>query len=363
MKVLHICQRDDAHTGGSMQVAYSLIAELIRIGIDAHIVFVYGVRSWIGEQLDERAHYLELKSSKDALYKGWKLSRLIYDLKPAIIHHHDGLLWTYILHLPFTSAKVITHAHETYNSDLGTISKFITYIQRKFTKKLICVSRNTQSSWLLQGFRFEDTLVIRNGVDLNRFYPPSTEQRLNARMDYRIPVDKIIIGYTGRLHINVKGNDDFLHVMAALPDNYYGIIAGTGGDEAVLKRMSVDLRLTEKVSFLGSIPDIQKVYHVIDIFLFTSHIDAFPLVILEAMACNIPIFAFKGEGGVNEILSETTGKILNERNHSNMAIEIDNYCKALNQNQNTRKIMEEFSWKKCAKKALEVYEEVLKKNV
>ncbi len=56
-----------------------------------------------------------------------------------------------------------------------------------------------------------------------------------------------------------------------------------------------------------------------DLFCFTSRHEPFGLTILEAMACHVPVVGFRCPGGSGEILSMTTGVVIENRDMHQMA--------------------------------------------
>ncbi len=147
MKVLHICQRDDAATGGAVRVAYQLVEELLAQNVDAHMLFVYGTKGSFGCELKKRAHYLKLKDSREVITKGWRLLLLVMRFRPHIIHHHDGLIWTYLFSM-VPNVRVVTHAHVAGGiRSFGIRTKIANWFSRANTNKLICITKDTQKTW------------------------------------------------------------------------------------------------------------------------------------------------------------------------------------------------------------------------
>ncbi|WP_208344638.1 hypothetical protein, partial [Aetokthonos hydrillicola] len=110
LRVLHICQRDDIATGGSVRVAAEYVKRLPNHEVDAHCLFLYGSPGYFQSELDKRAHYLNIKNSRDILKFG-RLSKFLQQFQPQIIHHHDGLLWSHLLTFFHPGKIKIAHAH------------------------------------------------------------------------------------------------------------------------------------------------------------------------------------------------------------------------------------------------------------
>jgi glycosyltransferase involved in cell wall biosynthesis len=75
-------------------------------------------------------------------------------------------------------------------------------------------------------------------------------------------------------------------------------VVGTGPLRSELEALTRDLGLTERVTYLGSVPyaDMQTVFQTSDAFLFTSLRDSSGTVVLEAMAKGLPIITLDHQG-------------------------------------------------------------------
>jgi glycosyltransferase involved in cell wall biosynthesis len=366
IRILHICQRDDASTGGAVRVGVDIVKNLIQKGWDAHCLFVYGSKGAFGDLLGENAHYLNLHSSKDVIKCGGKLRRFIKAFQPAIIHHHDGLLWTYLISAGGAFTKRVTHAHVAGGvRSFGFRTILANYVQRISTDLLLCISEHTRQTWLKHGYDLQKTCVIPNGVDTNVFYPATNEMKKEAKQSFGIPEEAEVVGFVGRLHNIMKGTDDYLKVIAKLPGNYWGLVIGQGQDEDELKRLAVQLGIGHRVVFAGALQNSMMGYHAMDVFAFTSHFEHFGLVVIEAMACRLPVVSFACPGGISDILTHETGVVLPERNHEQMCSEIQQIAvRSLYWQQRIMKaeaiVNEWYNWEKITLKVVSYYEQLLK---
>jgi glycosyltransferase involved in cell wall biosynthesis len=358
MKVLHVCQWDNPASGGAAKVAYHLVLELRKQGVDAYLLFVYGNKGWFGEQLGTYANHLGLEGSKDVWRYGWRLSQYLLKLKPDIIHHHEGLIWTYLFST-FLTKKRFVHGHLPGRiKPLNWRIKLAQNIQFFYSKQLICISQHTKQSWIDVGYPKKYIYVLPNGIDIKQYNPASREEKVKLKKQFQIPENKKVIGYVGRLHCIVKGTDDFLKTIAALPEDYYGLIAGDGQDEIALKKLTIDLGIQNRIKFLGSIPDSSQVFKILDAFLITSHRETFGLVLLEALACKVPVFVFKVDGGINEIISKLKIYTLDSRSHKAMKNLIINNLNEMNRDDikyNDLVLKKKYSWESIGLKLITIY--------
>ena len=87
------------------------------------------------------------------------------------------------------------------------------------------------------------------------------------------------------------------------------LLIGDGDDLGEAKELKIKFGLDKKVIFLGSKPnsEILKFYQISDIFINPSFTEGFPRVLIEAMACGLPIVATDA-GGTLDILPEEQKK-------------------------------------------------------
>ncbi len=320
VKVLHICQRDDAATGGAVRVAVEYVKRLPTYGVDAHCLFLYGSPGPFQQELGCRAHYLGLHSSRDIL--NWvRLPQFIQQFCPDILHHHDGLLWPQILTLYHPNIVKIVHGHLTAKPQpLLSKAAIAARLQRQSTDVLVAITEDTRQSFLKhQHYAPEQVVVIYNGVDLSKFYPPTETERFEARRSLGLPAQAVVVGFVGRLHCAMKGTDDFLRVISCLPPDYWGLVVGTGPDLDSLKVLAVELGIENRVVFTGLLEHPALAYQAMTTLCLTSHNEPFGLVVAEAMAAQVPVVGFACEGGVKELLTPETGVILEKRDAEEMA--------------------------------------------
>ena len=74
------------------------------------------------------------------------------------------------------------------------------------------------------------------------------------------------------------------------------LIIGDGVQKPSLQRLAGELGLSPCVHFLGSRDDIPDLLPALDVFALTSHNEANPVSILEAMACAKPVVATQHRG-------------------------------------------------------------------
>lgn len=364
LKVLHICQRDDSSTGGAVRVAVEYVNRLHQYSVDAHCLFLYGQPGHFQALLKERAHYLNIRDSKE-IWKFGRLLKFIRCFNPDIVHHHDSLMWSHLFTLVHPSYRKISHAHlDTSTSTSPIKGRLTAFFQKQSVDALVCIAKSVQEDYLVRGqYPKLLTHVIANGVDRAAFYPVLREEKDQAKLRLGLQPGEPVVGYVGRLECNMKGVDDFIRVLAELPMHIKGLIVGDGPDREKLERLARELDVANRVRFTGNINQTQQAYCAMDVFCLTSHREPFGLTVVEAMACGIPVVGFPCVGGVNEILNETTGFSLSIRDHKTMAktvIGILTEGISMQKQKNVqRKIATDYCWDKSTKKLAFLYQSIV----
>lgn len=113
-----------------------------------------------------------------------------------------------------------------------------------------------------------------------------------------------IILNVGRF-ISSKQQDLLLDFFSGLKlDNWKLIFIGDGPELINVKKLSVRLRIQNKVEFLGLVKDIDAYYFKSKIFAFTSNSEGFPNVLGEAMAAGCACISFDCTTGPSELIDD-----------------------------------------------------------
>ncbi len=145
--------------------------------------------------------------------------------------------------------------------------------------------------------------VIPNGVDTDRFHPRWPDRRVLEELGLEpgTPVAGIVAALRPE-----KNHELFLRaaarVHAARPNARF-LVVGDGPRRAALEQLAAELKLKDAVRFLGTRADVPAVLSVVDVLLLTSHMEANPVSILEAMAAEKPVVATR-VGSVPETVHE-----------------------------------------------------------
>jgi phosphatidyl-myo-inositol dimannoside synthase len=156
--------------------------------------------------------------------------------------------------------------------------------------------------------------ILPNCVDLNHFRPQQRDMMLVKR--YGLQSSRVILTM-GRLalHERYKGFDEVIEAMPAMlkrfPDLKY-LIIGDGLDRVRLEAKAAGLGLSDRVIFAGYISENEKVahYNLADAYVMPSLGEGFGIVLIEAVACGVPVVGSKVDGSREALLDGRLGRLV-----------------------------------------------------
>jgi glycosyltransferase involved in cell wall biosynthesis len=151
--------------------------------------------------------------------------------------------------------------------------------------------------------------TVPHVIDFDRYAKGSARARASREtVRSRLGLRGVTFAYVGRLWAG-KGLDQLLDAFAGLKrENTHDVsllLVGDGIDEARLRKRCADERL-EDVVFAGfhdgdALPPL---YASADVFVFPTLGDPFGMVVLEAMACGLPVISTSAAGEIADRIDE-----------------------------------------------------------
>lgn len=236
-----------------------------------------------------------------ALFPGFGLRRALDSLEPDAIHiATEGPLGMaarrYCLRegLPFTTSYHTRYPE--YLRSRAPVPERLTYAWlRRFhakAERVMVPTRSIQSD--LQARGFHNTVIWPRGVDINRFCPEGPPPPVRHRPRGRGPV----FVYVGRVAVE-KNLRAFLSLD--LPGTKW--VIGGGPQLEQLRAEFPDAQFTGPVDHA----ELPAYYRAADVFVFPSRTDTFGLVLLEAMACGVPVAAYPVAGPLDVVAGSGAG--------------------------------------------------------
>jgi glycosyltransferase involved in cell wall biosynthesis len=218
----------------------------------------------------------------------------------------DKMFWGRIAAHLADVPVVASALHSTgWPDGVGRLNRLLT----RWTDAFIGVA-DAHADHLVRNERFpaEKVNTIYNGVDCDRFAP---QEASAIRRELNIASDAPVVGILAALRPE-KNHELFLagakEIRQAIPAAQF-IVVGDGPKRPELEQLAADLGIADAVHFVGSRSDVPALLAACDVVALTSHNEASPVSILEALACGKPVVA-SNVGSVREtVVDGETGRL------------------------------------------------------
>jgi glycosyltransferase involved in cell wall biosynthesis len=227
-------------------------------------------------------------------------------------------------------------------------------------KTVIAVSRALRDAITRLGIPGDKVSVVPNGVDVQKFYPLKKQ---SARRALGLPEKRILLS-VGNLTAN-KGLDLLLKAFSRLSNNpaegdLYLVIIGDGVMRRQIEALILSLGLVGKVRLEGAVAHetLNLWYNAADLFCLLSQKEGWPNVLLESLACGLPVVATT-VGGIPEIIRSETIGVLTERDEAKIE---DSIRRALAKPWRVDELStyaKNFSWDRAAVRLQEIFRAAL----
>lgn len=166
-------------------------------------------------------------------------------------------------------------------------------------------------------FGRSDAVVIRNGVDLERFSKETCgERRAAARERFQLSSSDFVLLLIGN-DWKKKGLEALLVAMAGCQDLPLKLLVVGEDDRSGLEQRARSLAVFERLQFHAPSDDVVQFYAAADAYVGPSLEDAYGLPVVEAMACGLPVVA-SIRAGVSEIIHDgVDGMLLHDPEDAN----------------------------------------------
>lgn len=260
------------------------------------------------------------------------LFRLIFklwELKPRIVHSHTpkggllGQVAAWIIGVPIR----IFHLHGLrYATASGFTRQLLMMSDRlacALAHQVVIVSHSARETAIADKICSEEKSIVLlngsiNGVDaVNRFNPALFPENMRQaiRQQYEIPTDALLIGSIGRV-VRDKGIVELLDAWQQLRNefpNLHWILIGPFEDEDPIPgETKAILQEDKRIHVTGYIDHqlMPNLLTAIDLIVFPSYREGFPVTLLESAAMALPIVTTNVTGCVDAVEDGISGRII-----------------------------------------------------
>jgi len=221
----------------------------------------------------------------------------------------------------------------------------------------IGVSRALMDRLAALGAAPEKLHVLRNGVDLQRFEPLA---QMQARKRLGMPENARLLLYVGHM-IERKGQHIAVQALPLLPVDVQLAFVGDGSERERLERLARDQGVRDRVHFFGPVAQEELKWHysAADALLLCSASEGWANVLLESMACGVPVIATDIAGTREVVSAPAAGVLMGERTPEALARSFGELFARLPQRPAVRAYAEQFSWDETSCGQLALFRRVL----
>jgi glycosyltransferase involved in cell wall biosynthesis len=375
MTVLHIIV--GLNVGGAENMLKRLV-ESDPAGIPETVVVSLTALGIIGESLRARGicvHPLGMSSFLHSPIAVWRLIRLIRQYRPAIVQtwmYHADLLGGAAVRLA-GSCSVVWNVRSTAIPQ-GALSltywlvRLCAICSYFLPDRIICCANSAKTAHIKLRYAAHKMTVIPNGYDFSAF-KLDLNSRKRVRLELGFNDGDIVIGAVGRFD-PLKDFHNFVTAaayIAAQRGDVKFLMVGRGNEwsNATLRGWIESAGLVTGFHLVGQQTDVACFLSAMDIFCLSSVNEAFPNVVVEAMAMGLPCVVTRA-GDAADILGDD-GFVVPVKDSISLADALLRMChldpvdrKMLGE-RNAKKVREEYGIEKIKRKYEEVYDEVSRK--
>ena len=233
--------------------------------------------------------------------------------RPDVIHVHDLLSPASIGLLSATARRVPIVALVASTGPGGDIDRLLhkplgARRLRRIVRDVAAfhtLADEVERELLHHGVPRERLCRIPNGVDTERFRPPTGDERAAARRRLGIDPHALVSMYCGRF-APVKRLDVLLEAFRGAPGHL--VLIGNGSEEDRVVARAREVGLSGRVHVHPAVDDPAPLLRAADLYVSASSTEGMSNSVLEAMASGLPVVASPASG-MSEIVSEATGAL------------------------------------------------------
>lgn len=299
---------DSIGAGGAERSLVELVPRVAERGRRPMVVSLR--RRDVGFEDDMRASGVDVRflNSGGRLGRIRELRRLIRDESPALVYAslYEASLVTRLAAMRLGVPVMVNLANTSYDpvrrSDpnltwwrFRMVQEIDGFLSRHLTDHFHAVSQAVKDS-AVRTLRIspDRVTVVHRGRDLARIGERTEDRRKEVRRLLGIDEAVPVVVSVGRQEFQ-KGHryliEAFVDVLAAHPRARLLIVGRTGAASPALEELVTELRLADRVTFLGHRADVTDVMAASDVFAFPSLFEGLGGALIEAVALGLPTVA------------------------------------------------------------------------
>lgn len=295
IRILHVI--GTLKVGGAENVAMNFLRYIDRNKFQCdYLVFGEEIGEYEKEAIKLGANIIHIDDPKYG-YKRYikNLKKIFMKEKYDVVHAHLMFNNGIILKAAYDTGikKRISHSHSTSSGkNEGIIYKIYSSNMRRMILKYATdiVGCGTDAGRYLYGKDIFDSsgVIINNGIDINKYkYDENIQNKIKKELGL---TNNLVIGHVGRF-VDTKNHEfliDIFYEISKIREDVRLLLIGDGELRKEVESKIKRLKIEDKVIMMGVRMDIEIVQQAIDVFVFPSKYEGFPVTIVEAQAASIP---------------------------------------------------------------------------
>jgi glycosyltransferase involved in cell wall biosynthesis len=213
----------------------------------------------------------------------------------SIVHSHIRSTASIILKIAKKyGITTISHSHSTSNGKgfQAVVKNMLQYPLKYISDYMFACSKKTAISlYGNEAYETGKVKILNNAIDTERFiYDKQKSKQIKKQLGVE---NNFVVGHVGRF--SYPKNHDFLldifYEIKKIKKDAILLLIGDGELRDKIKEKVQKLKLTDYVIFMGVRSDIPELMQAMDVFLFPSHFEGLPVVLVEAQASGLKILA------------------------------------------------------------------------
>ena len=291
--------------GGAETQLVNLATKLKCRGWDVRVVSMLPPQAFVEEL--KNAHIplatLNMRRGVADARAVFRLLKILREWEPDILHSHmvHANLLARVVRIFCKIPALISTAHsideggswrEVAYRLTDPLADLTTNVSRAAVERYICVGVAPKNK-----IRF-----MPNGIDTAKFKP---NKAAGKRLRNELGVDNYFVWLAVGRFEEAKDYPNMLRAFSMIVSKKSDVVlllVGQGSLLEEVKKLASELKLEDKVRFLGVRRDVPDLMNAADAFVLSSRWEGFGLVLAEAMSCQLPVVA-TDSGGPREILN------------------------------------------------------------
>lgn len=308
IKVLHIIP--NFGIGGAEKLVLDYLMYFDKNKVDIRALSMYDSGNTYYDKIINKngleVYYIGKKKGLDCSIIN-KIYKIINEFQPDVVHSHLYCI-KYLLYSTIRM-KNINFFHTIHNEpqkDAIGVDKLANKIAFNFLKVRPVALTDELAKKTNEYYNIKNSLVINNGIYLEKFKNVKIDQSV-AKSRLGLSEGSFVIGNIGRFskqknHVFIL--DVFCDILKKREDSFL-LLVGDGELREEIENKADKMGIRSNVKFLGIREDIPDIIKAMDVFLFPSLHEGFPITLIEAQATGVKC-VISSVIDKNSILSENT---------------------------------------------------------